>query len=80
MQTRLNSLIEQILNVGSGFIIALLVWIFIITPLFGITVTMVDNLTITAIFTVVSIIRGFLWRRLFNHFTVKKMEEKNART
>lgn len=75
MQSRTHSIIEQILNVGSGFIISLLVWIFIISPLWGITVTMVDNLAITLVFTCVSIIRGYCWRRIFNKIAVRKMEE-----
>jgi hypothetical protein len=65
VQSRLSSLIEQVLNVASGFIISLIVWQ-TVGPLMGYSVTLGDNLIITAIFTVVSIIRGYLWRRYFN--------------
>lgn len=71
-QSHLASLVEQILNVSSGFLIALLVWIFLIVPVFDIEVTMLDNLTITAIFTITSIIRGYCVRRLFNWLTVRR--------
>lgn len=71
-QTHLHSLIEQVLSVGSGFVVALFVWLFLIVPVYGIEVTMLDNLAITAIFTVVSVIRGYIWRRVFNWWTVRR--------
>lgn len=66
MQTRVSSFVEQILNVGSGFIVSLIVWTLIVTPYWDIEVSMTDNLTITALFTVISVARGYLWRRYFN--------------
>lgn len=82
MQTKTESIIENVLNVGSGFLIALIVWTFLVTPLYGIQVSATQNLEITAIFTVVSVVRGYFWRRLFNRFTArrvqKQQEEKNS--
>lgn len=69
-QTKLESIIEQCLNLGSGFLISLLVMQLIITPLFGLNVSVADNLGITCIFTVVSFFRGYAWRRLFNWYRV----------
>jgi hypothetical protein len=66
MQTRLESLIEQALNVGSGFIVSSLVWEFIVKPVWHFNTDIVQNLQITALFTVISILRGYLWRRTFN--------------
>ena len=66
MQTKLESMIESCLNVGSGFIVALLVWQFVVVPLWGFEVTMNDNIVVTGIFTAVSLIRGYIWRRVFN--------------
>ena len=66
MQTRVSSFVEQVLNVGSGFIVSLIVWTLIVTPYWNIKVSMIDNLTITALFTVISVARGYLWRRYFN--------------
>jgi len=71
MQSHKMSLIEQVCNVGSGFIVALVVWSWFIVPVFDMQVSMTDNLTITSIFTIVSIIRGYLWRRLFNKWSKK---------
>jgi low affinity Fe/Cu permease len=64
-QTKLVSLIEQILNVASGFVLSVLVWQ-TVGPLFGYEVTIAANLGITSIFTVVSVVRGYIWRRFFN--------------
>lgn len=75
MQSKTASLIEQILNVGSGFIISLIVWVYVIVPIWNFDVTMTENLTITFMFTIVSVIRGYAWRRLFNYYTVKSMPE-----
>ena len=66
MQTKLESFLESCLNVGSGFILALIVWKFVVVPLWGFTVSTADNLAITGLFTVVSVIRGYMWRRVFN--------------
>lgn len=65
-QTRFESLIETSLNTASGFVVAFLVWQFIAAPLMGYTVTLHDNFVITSIFTVASVLRGYVWRRFFN--------------
>ena len=67
-QPKLHSMIEQILNTGSGFILSLLAWTYIVIPLYHIQSNPVQNIQITLIFTVISIIRGYLWRRLFNWY------------
>lgn len=66
MQTKLQSLLESCLNIGSGFVISLIVWSYLVVPVWGLQVNMVDNLNITALFTVVSVIRSYVWRRFFN--------------
>lgn len=67
MQSKYQSIIEQTLNVGSGFIISVLVWEFVIKNLIHEGVLSVDSsVWITVIFTVVSFVRGYLWRRFFN--------------
>ena len=65
MQSRKFSLIESITNVLVGYCVALLTQIMVF-PLFGMAVTLGDNLKIGAIFTVVSIIRSYVLRRVFN--------------
>ena len=67
-QTRLMSLMEVLLNIGTGFIVAMLVWAYIIPEFFPrMSGPMAENLIVTTIFTVVSILRSYIWRRLFNN-------------
>ncbi len=79
MQTRKGSALEVTLNIGSGFIVAMLTWQLVAAPLFGYEVTLYDNFWLTMIFTVVSVIRSYFWRRLFNYYIVKK-EQNYDRT
>ena len=65
-QSKLESFIESCLNTFSGFFLAMLTWQFIIVPMFGYGPTLKENFIITSIFTVVSIIRSYIWRRFFN--------------
>lgn len=69
MQTKLMSFIETILNVGSGFIISVLMWQYVVAPLWEIERTFTQGIGITLVFTVTSVIRGFIWRRIFNNAT-----------
>ena len=64
-QSRTESAVEAVLNVGSGFVLALLAWQFVVAPLYGYEVTMLDNLGLTSIFTAISVVRGYVWRRFF---------------
>lgn len=69
MQTRRHSVIETLVNTGSGFVLAALAQQFIITPLFALQTSAVQNLWITVFFTVLSLARSYIVRRFFNsHF------------
>ncbi len=63
-QSRRMSMVEAVANVlvGYGIAVATQAMVF---PMFGIHVTLSDNLLIGAIFTVVSILRSYGLRRLF---------------
>jgi hypothetical protein len=65
MQTRIQSLIESFINIGIGYFVALATQLAVF-PLFGMKVRLSENLAIGGIFTVISIIRSYLVRRLFN--------------
>ena len=67
-QSRRASLIEALTNVAVGFVLSALTTA-IVFPLFGYPIRWADNLSIAGIFTVVSILRGYALRRLFNRFT-----------
>ncbi len=76
MQPRLHSLLEQLVNVGTGFITSLLIWEFVIKPGWGIQTDFADNFQITAIFTGISVLRGYVFRRAANAFTVRQQKQK----
>lgn len=65
-QTRVVSIVEVCMNVATGFIMAMLVWKFVIPEFFPrMAGPIVENLLVTGTFTVVSIMRGYFWRRFF---------------
>ena len=55
---------ESILDVGSGFFLAVLIQI-LIFPLFDLKVTIFENCQIALIFTLVSMTRSAVWRWYF---------------
>mgnify|MGYP003131275031 CR=1 FL=1 len=61
----MKNLIESIIDVGSGFILAILIQL-LIFPYFNLHPTILDSVGIALIFTLVSMIRSFLWRLYFN--------------
>jgi putative Mn2+ efflux pump MntP len=63
-QTRLVSLIEVCIGVGLGFAVSFLAWPFV-AHAFGYPYSVAHNLGITGIFTVLSIVRGYIVRRFF---------------
>ena len=65
-QSRTQSLIEATINVASGFLVSLAVWSWVVVPVWNLPVTMAENLQITMLFTVVSVARSYIWRRIFN--------------
>jgi len=75
-QSKLESALEQTLNVGSGFILSYVIWVTVITPVFDIQLSTSDNLTVTLIFTAVSLARGYIWRRLFNGRVLHKLFDR----
>ena len=66
------SFIEAIVNTGAGMVIAWSVSLFILMPLLGIPMTAGKNTIITIIFTILSVIRGFVVRRVFTYLQLKK--------
>lgn len=66
-QSKRKSLVEALVNQVSGFVLSVLIFQYIIGPyLLGIEPNWIHNINITIIFTVVSVIRSYFVRRLFN--------------
>jgi hypothetical protein len=65
MQTKKSSATEVITGTAAGLILAWLAGQYLIYPYYHVQVDALENLKLTAWFTVVSIARGYVWRRLF---------------
>jgi len=65
MQSKKYSLIESCFNVAIGYLVALISQL-LIFPMFDIHISMTKNLEIGLWFTVISLIRSYFIRRLFN--------------
>lgn len=85
-QTRTLSWLEAITNTSIGFGISLLTWIYVIEPVLihfdfignnGFPLWV--NTLITGTFTVVSILRGFWVRRLYESYLNRKLTELSHR-
>ncbi len=76
-QSRAMSLVESLANVAVGYGLAVGTQM-LVFPLFGLHTTLEQNLTIGAIFTVVSIGRSYCLRRLFQGLRVYRESKKAA--
>ena len=65
MQSKKQSLIETLTSVFVGWLIGVILNLTIL-PLFDYNITVVDSLWVSLIFTVISVVRGYLIRRFFN--------------
>lgn len=69
-QSRRMSLLEALTNVAIGYGVAVATQIAVF-PLFGLEVSLSDNLAIGGLFTLVSIARSYAVRRLFEAIRVQ---------
>ena len=65
MQTKKQSLIETLTSVFVGWLIGVILNLTIL-PLFDYNITVFDSLYVSLIFTVISVVRGYVIRRAFN--------------
>ena len=70
-QSRTMSLVEAIANVIVGYGVAVLTQI-LIFPIFGLHTTLTQNLKMGVVFTVVSVARSYVLRRLFEAIRMRK--------
>ena len=66
-QTRRMSLVESIANTAAGFALSLLIQLCLFSWM-SIETTTGQNLTMSGVFTLASLVRGYLMRRLFLHW------------
>ena len=72
-QTRAMSLVEAVVNVIVGYGVAVATQI-LIFPIFGLHTTLAQNLKLGALFTVASIARSYVLRRLFEEIRMLKFK------
>ena len=70
MQSKRESMIETLTSVFVGWLIGVILNLTIL-PLFNYNITVVDSLWVSLIFTVISVVRGYLIRRFFNLKEIK---------
>lgn len=73
-QSKIESLIESLLNIFVGYGVALIAQI-VIFPLFNIYVSHYEHAAIGGLFTIVSLVRSYTIRRLFNNGIYNKLKE-----
>ena len=70
MQSKKHSIIESFTNVFIGYVVAIISQL-VIFPIFDIHIPLKDNLLIGFWFTLISIVRSYSIRRLFNRIKTK---------
>lgn len=70
-QSKTSSFVESLANIAAGIAIAL-----VLTHVM-LRVPLAVNVELTALLTLVSLVRQFVIRRLFNYFTTRKTKERD---
>lgn len=65
MQSRVASAVESVVNVLVGYLVSVAANLLVL-PAFGYPVSVGDSFAIGAAFTVISLLRSYIIRRLFN--------------
>jgi hypothetical protein len=65
MQTRLMSWVETVVSTASGFVVSYLITLFLL-PAMGFPVSHGQSLGIVSIYTVASLVRSYVVRRMFS--------------
>lgn len=66
MQTRRQSLTEAVVNTATGYLISLITQV-VVFPWFGVHLALAQNALLVGVFTAISIVRSYAWRRIFNY-------------
>ena len=73
-QSRWHSFLESVTSTAIGFVVSMVI-LELVNRLWGLELDLGDNVVITSIFTIASVMRSYLVRRFFNwwHHRVKKI-------
>lgn len=73
MQTRLQSLLETLLDIFAGFVISALFLKFVVDPLvLDCDITLAQSFSSGVLFTILAIVRRYISRRLGNRYLTKR--------
>jgi hypothetical protein len=61
-QSKIESVIERTADMVSGMILAWLTWVYVVFP----NLDYLHSTAVVGIFTAISFVRGYFWRRFFN--------------
>jgi membrane protein implicated in regulation of membrane protease activity len=75
-QSRRSSLAEAMIGTAIGFLVSVALTA-IVLPAYGHAVTLGQNVQITLIFTVASIVRSYAVRRLFNRLALMRNSQRD---
>lgn len=70
MQSRLMSAVETATNIAVGLVVSFMAQL-VIFDVYDISITLSQNIELTLLFTVVSIVRSYALRRFFNNIRAK---------
>jgi hypothetical protein len=76
-QSKYHSIEETAVSYIFGFVLAILSQL-IIFPFYGLKVSLSDNLQITGWFTIVSLVRTYIVRRIYNYRQVRAGNVRNS--
>lgn len=74
-QSKKQSFIETMLSTFIGVIVSMVTQFFVF-PIYDLKVSLLQNIQITMVFTLVSILRAYFIRRIFNKRHIKILENK----
>lgn len=73
-QSKWHSAIESVANIAVGFAVAMIAQIIVLPIYFDQHISIGGNMQIAAWFTVISLVRSYAMRRVFNAWHVSKTE------
>lgn len=74
-QTRMWSLCEAVVNIGTGMVVGFSATQFIAVPFLGVEITPWQNVELTILITILSVLRSYVYRRIFNRIALKRYKK-----
>lgn len=74
MQSKKHSALEAVANVAIGYLVSVVANV-VVLPLFGYAVSVADGFAIGLVFTVISLVRSYALRRVFNRLSGKRSRQ-----